>query len=381
MMTVKKFEFAKEIKMFRYSLTPTIALATLLFAATTTNAQTSRAANVFTNTVNSQEFSETIEAIGTLQPLEEVDLTVNDAGQVKRLYFEDGERVKKGKLLVSLDQSELQALVEAEVATVDEAQRQLDRVNRLIVKRAVSQSEVDEAQRDLDNAKAQLRAVQARQKDRDVRAPFNGVLGFRQISLGAFVQPGDMVAHLVDDSAMYINFPVPSIHLRHLKRGIEVSAITDDFPGKMFMGEIQSVDNAIDPVTRTVSVRAKIPNPDQLLLSGMFMEVSVKADPRNVTAVPEQAIQSLGPKNFVYVVDRTKTPITAHKLTVTLGSHQGEYFEVLSGLKTGQEIVTDGIIQVRDGGTIKIQKPSILQSQTVESSDGSGGGASNSALR
>lgn len=342
-------------------------IAAVASIAPLANAQNNRAADVFVDTVEMREFSTRIEALGTLEPKEEVDLTLNDAGQVYKIYFDDGQRVKAKQTMVSLVQNEQRALVEAEIATVSEAQQQMDRVNRLIVKRAVSQSEVDEAQRDLDNAKAQLKAVQARQTDRVLYAPFSGVVGFRKVSVGAYVQPGDVVAHLIDDSEMKLEFSVPSTFLRHIKTQMPINAQTDDYPGEIFAGVITSIDNAVDPVTRTVSVRANIPNPDQQLLSGMFMEVTLLAAPRTTLAIKEEATQSVGARDYVYIIDERDGQPISRKVEVDLGMYQDGYVEVISGLDAGVEIVSEGVLKVRDGGVVKIQSPSILTSNAAYS--------------
>jgi membrane fusion protein (multidrug efflux system) len=283
---------------------------------------------------------------------------------VQSVYFDDGQRVLKGQTLVSLAQSEQRALVEAEEARVAEARQQLDRVNRLISSKAVSQSEVDQAQRDVDSTLAQLRAVQSRQKDRVLVAPFDGVLGFRQVSVGSFVQPGAVVARLVDDSEMNLEFAVPSVFLRLMGPGTEVTASTDDLPGQTFTGTIASVDNAIDPVTRTVMVRAKLPNPERALVSGMFMNVTALADARRVPAVLEEAVQPVGPKKFVFIIELRDGVEVSVRKEVELGVYQDGYVEVKSGVDAGTRIVTDGIIGVRDGGPVKIQSPDILSPDT-----------------
>lgn len=323
-----------------------------------------RAANVFVETLQDREFVARIEALGTLTPNEQVDLTLNAADRVQSLYFDDGQRVRKGQTLLSLAQREQRALVEAEEARVAEARQQLDRVKRLIDSKAVSQSEVDEAQRDLDSTLAQLRAVQSRQKDRVLVAPFDGVLGFRQVSVGSFVQPGAVVARLVDDSEMNLEFAVPSLFLRLMGPGTEVVAKTDDLPNQIFAGTVASVDNEIDPVTRTVMVRAKLPNPDRALVSGMFMNVTARADARTVPAVLEEAVQPVGPRSFVFIVETRDGVDVAVRKEVQLGIHQDGYVEVKSGVEAGTRIVVDGILGVRDSGPVRIQSVDILRPDT-----------------
>jgi len=317
-------------------------------------------ASVFVEPVTEREFAMRIEALGTLEPKEVVDLTLNTADRVQSLYFDDGQRVRKGKTLLSLAQREQIALTEAADANAAEAQQQLERIERLAARRAVSQAELDEAKRNVNAANAQLRAVQSRQKDRVLVAPFDGVLGFRQVSVGSYVRPGDMVARLIDDSEMNLEFAVPSTFLRSLTPGAKVVARTDDLPGMDFTGEIATVDNAIDPVSRSIKVRATLPNPDRILISGMFMEIVLTADPRTSLSVPEEAVQPVGPKTFVFKVEDLDGTLSAKRIEVKLGALEKGYREVLSGLQSSDSVITEGVIRVRDGAEIKIENKSLL---------------------
>lgn len=351
-------------------LSKSIGLGVLLaFGAVQTATAQRGPASVFVETIAEKDFSTRIEALGTLEPNEVVDLTLNVADRVQSIYFDDGQRVRKGKTLLSLAQREQIALTEAAEATAEEARRQLERIERLIERKAVSQAELDEARRNLDSANAQLRAVQSRQKDRVLVAPFDGVLGFRMVSVGSFVRPGDMVARLIDDSEMNLEFSVPSTFLRSLRPGTKIIARTDDLPDMAFEGEIATLDNAIDPITRAVSVRATLQNPDRALISGMFMEIILTADPRQSLALPEEAVQPVGPKTFVFVVNETTDALTAKRVEVKLGALQNGYRELLSGLEAGDRVITEGVIRVRDGAQIKIEDISILQPALSQSKE------------
>ncbi len=354
-----------------------ILLAVLGFAQ---NAQAQRGpASVFAEQVAERDFSVRIEALGTLEPNEVVDLTLNTADRVQSLYFDDGQRVRKGKTLLSLAQREQAALTEAAEATANEADLQLERIERLAEKNAVSKAELDEARRNVNAAKAQLRAVQSRQKDRILVAPFDGILGFRQVSVGTFVRPGDTVARLIDDSEMNLEFTVPSTFLRSLKPGTKVTARTDDLPGMNFDGEIATLDNAIDPVSRSVRVRATLPNPERILMSGMFMEIMLTADPRKSLAIPEESIQPVGPKTFVFKIDKSGEKPVAKRTEIKLGALDQGYVEVLSGLTEADTVITEGVIRVRDGSEVKIQDKSMLKPSVNAPKKGSGGMMSGTA--
>ena len=339
--------------------TPVFVVVALLGFCQTVSAQRGPA-SVFVQPVAEREFAVRIEALGTLEPNEMVDLTLNTADRVQSLYFEDGQRVRKGKTLLSLAQREQLALTEAADANAEEAAQQLGRIERLAARNAVSQSELDEAQRDVNAANAQLRAVQSRQSDRILVAPFDGILGFRQVSVGSYVRPGDTVARLIDDSEMNLEFTVPSTLLRSLTLGTKVVAKTDDLPGARFDGEITAIDNAIDPVSRSIRVRATLPNPDRILISGMFMEIVLTADPRTSLAIPEESVQPIGPKTYVFKTQDNDGKLSAKRVEVKLGALESGYLEVLSGLTSADKVITEGVIRVRDGSPIKIEDISML---------------------
>lgn len=328
-------------------------------------AQRGGPASVFVEPVTERGFSREIEALGTLSPREQVELTLNASDRITALYFEDGERVREGKTLVSLAQREQVALVEAAEADVDEATRQLEKIERLAEAEAVSQSELDSARRDVDSAKANVRALQSRQRDRVLVAPFEGVLGFRQVSVGSFVRPGDVVATLIDDSEMLLDFDVPSTLLRAVRPGTEILAETDDLPGEKFSGMVSTLDNRIDPVTRSIRARSSLPNPDALLRSGMFMRVTVNAEPRTSPAIPEEAVQPVGPKTFVWLASQEQGGLVARRTEVVLGQRSGGYIEVLDGLSPGDRVITEGIIRVREGAPVVVQDPAMLLPQPM----------------
>lgn len=349
------------------------AIFIALLSMPTALAQRGGPASVFADPVLQREFSRDIEALGTLEPNEQVDLSLNASDRITALYFDDGERVRQGKTLLSLAQREQLALVESAEANVEEATRQLDRVVRLADAEAVSQSELDRAQRDLDAAQANLRALQSRQKDRVLVAPFDGVLGFRRVSVGSFVRPGDVVATLIDDSEMNLDFDVPSIFTRSIQPGTAIVAETDDLPGEVFEGVIETLDNRIDPVTRAIRARAKIPNDSRLLRSGMFMRVTVTADPRASLAIPEAAVQPVGPKTFVWRVSAEGDTQKARRVEVQLGQRADGFVEVVSGLSPDDKVITEGIIRIREGAEVRLRERTILSPEGALANRGQGG--------
>jgi membrane fusion protein (multidrug efflux system) len=302
-----------------------------------------------------REFSSRIEDLGTLEPRERVVLTANAADRVTGVFFEDGQRVAKGKVLMTLDNEEEKAQLEASQATLANAKLVYDRNQRLASNDAISELDLERTKSTYEGAVANVAAIQARLRDRVLVAPFSGVLGFRQISNGAFVSPGQAVATLIDDSEMRLEFGVPSINVKDLRVGLQIQATTKDIPGRVFTGQLTSIDNAIDPVTLAVKVRATLPNKDGALRAGTSMSVTLAAQPRTSLSVPEISVIAEGSKTFVYVVDRSKQPAAATKTEVVLNARERGYVEVVSGLQPGDLVVTDGVLKLRPNSPVIVQ--------------------------
>ena len=302
----------------------------------------------------SRVFSSRIEALGTLEPRERVVLSAN-ADRVTGVFFEDGQRVAKGKVLMTLVNEEENAALEAARATEANTRLVYERNKRLAAADAVAQLELERSKSAFDAASAAVGGVQARLRDRVLLAPFSGVLGFRQVSTGAYVSPGQTVATLIDDSQMRLEFGVPSIYLADLRQGLEITAVTKDIPGRNFVGKLTSIDNAIDPISLAVKVRATLPNGDGALKAGTSMSVVLISKPRTSLVISEISVIAEGSKNFVYVVDQSKQPATAKKTEVTLGTRERGVVEVLTGLKSGDVVITDGVLKVRPGAPVRVR--------------------------
>lgn len=307
--------------------------------------------SVFTVLVEEIAFSQDIEALGTVRPKEQAALTLNAADRVTAVYFEDGQRVEAGTTLVALAQREQLAEVESAEAELREARTRLARLADLVEFDAAAVSDRDVARRDVQTTRAALEQVQSQLRDRVLVAPFDGLLGFRQVSVGSYVQPGDVVATIVDDSVMRLDFAVPAIRLSAITIGTRIVSTTDGLADREFVGTVTSIDNAIDPATRSVRVRADLPNTDRALKAGMFMRVTVNANPRMALSVPEEAIQPIGPESFVFVVNDESVAV---RTKVEIGQRQAGRVEILSGLAAGDRVITEGVIRTRDGRPVKV---------------------------
>jgi membrane fusion protein (multidrug efflux system) len=305
--------------------------------------------------VEQRDFTSRIEALGTLAPKEQVVLSVNAADRVTGVFFEDGQRVRKGATLLTMQADEENALLEQAQATAADAKNTFERNTRLAANNAVAQADLDKSKAAAEAAAANVESLKARVRDHVLLAPFDGVLGFRRVSLGAYVQLGQQVATLVDDSEMRLEFGVPSIYISELKPGVAIQARTADVPDRVFEGKLTSIDNAIDPTTRAVKVRATLPNREGLMRAGMFMTVDLSPKSHPGLAVPEISLVAEGSDNFVYLVDQTRQPAVAVKTPVTVGIRERGIVEITSGLHSGDLVVTDGVLKVRPNGPVKVQ--------------------------
>ncbi len=226
-----------------------------------------------------EPIAERIEALGTLRANESVAITSNVTETISVVHFDDGQRVSEGAMLVEMTSAEEHALLEEAQARVAEAQSQYDRVRSLVAQRSASESLLDERKRDLDTARAVLVALESRLADRVVKAPFDGVVGLRNISRGALVEPGDLITTLDDDSVMKLDFTVPSLYLEQLKPGLQIQARARPYGERAFDGVVRGIDSRIDPVTRSVQVRALLPNPARALRPGLLLRVELSARP------------------------------------------------------------------------------------------------------
>lgn len=316
----------------------------------------SKPIDVIVSNVERVSFFDEIEALGTLKANESVDITAKLTERITAISFTDNQRVAQGDILVSLDDVEERAELAEQKAILTEAQSRAKRVDALIKKRVSSEAAQDETRRDLETAKARIQAIEARLAEHNIKAPFDGILGLRNISLGSMVEPSDIITTLDDDSVMKLDFSVPEIFLASLEKGAIIRAKSEAYPNKIFTGTIDTIDSRIDTITRSIEVRALLDNQAGLLKPGLLMQVDIQKNPRNALIIPEESIISDADKNYVFTVkkDDSEAMIVARQ-AVELGARKRGVVEVLSGLNEDQKIVTHGMLKLRDGASISIK--------------------------
>jgi membrane fusion protein (multidrug efflux system) len=292
----------------------------------------------------------TIEAVGTAQANEAVTITAKGTGMVERLNFQEGQLVKAGVILVELEAAESSANISALRAARDAAKLAYDRAKQLIESKTVAQARLDELGKAYEGAEARLRAEQAKFSDSVIRAPFNGKLGLRRVSLGALVRPGDVITTLDDTSVIKLEFEIPETVLSGIAIGNTVSAKAAAMPGRKFDGVVSTIDSRIDPATRAVRLRAQIPNNDDVLKPGMFMTVALSMGKvPDAMMVPEESLLAQGGEQFVFVIRDGR----ATRTRVTIGQRLPGFAQITNGLRADDLVAVTGLQQLRDGSRIR----------------------------
>ncbi len=300
--------------------------------------------------VEMRVIADEIESVGTSVANESLELTAKVTETVNSVNFEDGDFVEKGKVLVELvNADEASRLAEAQ-ANVDDAVRQLERVQNLSQRNLVASTELDTAKTNLETAQARLEGVLVAMEDRLVRAPFDGYLGFRNISEGTLLSPSTVITTLDDISQIKLDFTIPELYLANVKAGQKIAAQSVVYEGTVFEGTVSNVGTRINPVTRGVSVRATISNPDLLLRPGMLMTVALELNAKNALVVPERAIIAAQGIQYAFTIDAQNT---VTRKEVSLGRRRDGMVEILAGLEEGERVVSDGTFRVRPGMTVQ----------------------------
>ena len=295
-------------------------------------------------------------AVGTLRADESVVVRPEIAGRIAEIGFEEGQRVLKGAVLVRLDQSELAAVVASTRAQLKWEEQRVERAEDLFRKGFFSEQALDDQRTSLVRARAKLAEDQAKLAKGEVRAPFAGVVGLRQVSQGAFVAAGTDIARLEKMDQLKLDFRVPESFISRVRPGQVVKAGVDAYPEQSFTGAIYAIEPAIDEGTRTVLIRARIANTDFKLRPGMFARVLLRLAERDRAVwVPEQAIVPKGRDNFVFRVVDGK----ADQVKVRLGLRKPGAVEILNGLAEGDLVVTEGSVRLFPGAGVMLlqEKP------------------------
>ncbi|USE39278.1 efflux RND transporter periplasmic adaptor subunit [Endozoicomonas sp. SCSIO W0465] len=291
-------------------------------------------------------------ALGNLKANQSVDITPQINGRIVALHLKDGAHVKSGKLLVELDDREQAAITAQARIAFEDAHRQLDYMETLITRKAISVEELKAQRATVDRLEAALQAELAILDHYTLEAPFSGMLSFHEQSAGALLNAGTVLTTLDDLSTMKLTFDLPENALSYIRKGAQISATTDAWPGKTFTGTIDSINPRIDPVNLTFQVRALLDNPDSHLLPGMLMRTSIeRSNEQPLLVVPSRSILFDGNRRYVFVINEQNQ---VERRTITTGQTIDQYIVVLTGLAKGEMVVNEGAVKVTDGHRVKV---------------------------
>lgn len=298
-------------------------------------------------------FPLTVQALGTSRANESVELRPRISQVITAIGFEEGQEVAAGQVLVELENAEALADVAEARARLVDSQSKHQRGLELFKLELTSTAELEqlEARRDAD--RAALAAAQARLAETVVRAPFAGRVGLRRVSLGALVGPSTVITTLDDTDPVKLDFDVPETALSRVAVGLPVQARSAAWPDSVFRGTVSSVDTRVDRVSRSVTVRALVPNPLGLLRPGMFLTVDLLREDVTALLIPEQSLVPEQSRQFVLVVGQDGL---VEKRLVELGRRRPGQVEVTAGLTAGEVVVVEGTQKAKPGQKVTIQK-------------------------
>ncbi|TKB47501.1 efflux RND transporter periplasmic adaptor subunit [Thalassotalea mangrovi] len=309
-----------------------------------------RQVSVKTTPVIKAEFSDEFEALGTAKANEQVMITAQYSDIVESIHFEDGDRVNKGDVLVQLENTEELAKVNELQSNLEEAEAQLKRYNNLLERNVGSVSQRDQQLAKVQSIRAQLKSAHAVLNNLTIRAPFSGQLGFRQVSVGALVTNGDRITSLDDLDSIKVDFAIPERFLPTVSVGQSIKASNVAYPEEYFSGTVTGISSRVDSLTRTIQIRAQLPNLERKLRPGMLMGITIKRKVVEIMQLPESAVIPFEDSHFVFVAENG----VAKRKPVVIGRRKPGIVEIVSGLELSEEVVIEGALKLRDGAQLKI---------------------------
>lgn len=309
-----------------------------------------RAIAVETTVVARSELATSVKAVGTLTAEASATLRAEVPGQILAVHFEEGQALKKGAPLYSIEATVLEAEVNEARANASRSEAALKRAQELFAKQLISGTDYDAARANYDVDVARLRSSQARLSKTIIRAPFDGYVGLRRINIGDYATVGQELVDVVQLDPLRVAFSVPETLLPKIRPGQPIAVTVDAYPGEVFGGRITAVAPKTDVAGHSLEVRASLPNRELKLRPGLFVRVDVSLGSKvDAIVIPEQAIWPVGQDKIVYVV----VDGVARQRVVETGSRQPGTVEVIQGLESGEIIVTAGQMKLYDGANVR----------------------------
>jgi len=311
--------------------------------------------------VKEEDWAPTLSSVGSVSAVQGAVISVELAGIVSEISFENGAEAKKGDVLMKLDTSQEEALLRSAAAEAQLARTDLERSRDLAMKKVVSSAELDSAQSKFTRLNAVVDQMRSNIAKKTVIAPFDGQLGIRQVNVGQMINAGQQVIALTSLDSVYVDFALPEQHLSKLTKDLEVRVRVDALPGREFKGKLTAINSMLDPVTRNVPLQATLENTDHALHPGMFAKVDVVLPVKeSVLAIPATAISYAPYGDSVFVIEKKKDAKSGRESQVLrqqfvrTGETRGDFVTVTNGLKAGEVIVSSGVFKLRNGMEVTI---------------------------
>jgi membrane fusion protein (multidrug efflux system) len=302
-----------------------------------------------------------LSAVGSLSAVQGAVVSSELDGTVGEIKFQNGGVAEPGDVLVRLDTSAEEAQLHTAEADLELARSDLQRSRDLTARKVISKADQDASESKFNRLKAVVDQMRSMISKKEVRAPFAGQLGIRQVNVGQMIKAGTQVVSLQALDPLYVDFALPQQELSKLSAGLEVRVLTDALPGKEFKGKLTAINSMVDPVTRNVSVQATLRNPDHVLRPGMFGKVEVELPQKHKTLViPGSAVSYAPFGDSVFVIEKKKDEKTGKELQVIrqqfvrVGEARGDFVAITNGLKPNETVVSTGVFKLRNGMPVTI---------------------------
>lgn len=300
--------------------------------------------------VSKRKLGNRVLSAGTLVANEEVDLRAESSGRITQILFQEGTSVKQGQLLVKINDAELQAQLQRAQYRLKLAQTREERQRKLLAERAVSQEEYDITLNELNTLKAEVEIIKAQIEKTEVRAPFNGIVGLRYVSVGSYISPTTRIASIQNLCPLKLDFSIPEKYASLVRKGDKVFFKVQGID-QLLEGQVYAIEPKIDPVTRTLPIRAVYPNSDRRILPGAFAEVElVLQDADSTVLIPSEALVPELKGQKVFVAKQGK----AVAKPVEIGLRTDREVQITAGLSDGDTVITTGILQLRPGMAVQL---------------------------
>ena len=324
-------------------------------------------ATVAATEVIQENWVPSLRAIGSLDATSGISVATEVSGVIKEIVFTSGERVEQGTILIRLDDAVDRAALDALRAERRLAEIKFNRSKDLLKKQVTSKSEYDEAQALYEAAVARVAEQEAVISKKVIRAPFSGLLGISQVDTGQFLEPGDYIVSLQALDPIHVDYTLAERYLHQVAVGQEVQIRVEAMPGEIFHGNVSAIDADVNRATRTLKIRATLPNSEQRLRPGMFAEVlTLQAESQQVLTIPRTAVSYNTYGDFVYVIEQQQDgSLRVKRHQVVTGESRAGRVAIQQGLQTGDRVVRTGLVKLREGMPIKIDNSVELQDAEV----------------